>query len=161
VDQVERVHENGADAELDTPLAEGLEVLRVVVREPPCPRTLDEELQRIHVELSAPVERFLDPAGTVGAEEHDAYATARAATLPAPPPRAARRPSVPPLLLGVDDLVPRCLRRGHRPCVRRPGSHRYPEADLSGCRLRRPPDRERRARALRRRAFRPVAPQPD
>src|SRR5262245_32504513 len=91
VDQVEGVDEDSADTELYASRTKRLEILRVVLREPPRPRALDEELERVRVELSRPVERLLDSAGTVGAEEHGAYATARAATHPARPSRPARR----------------------------------------------------------------------
>ena len=47
VDEVERVDEDRADVELLAALAEGLEVLRVVFGEPPCPRALDEELEGV------------------------------------------------------------------------------------------------------------------
>ena len=75
VDEVERVDEHAADPELLPPLPECGEVLRVVIGEPPRPRALHEELERVELELGGAVERLLDPAGAVSAEEHASYAT--------------------------------------------------------------------------------------
>ena len=76
VDEVERVDEHAADPELRAPLAERGEVGRVVVGEAPRPRALDEELHRVDAELAGAVERLLDPAGAVGADQHALYDTA-------------------------------------------------------------------------------------
>ena len=78
VDEVERMDDDRADPELAPPLAERGEVGRVVVGEAPGARALDEELERIGSDLVRALERLLDPAGAVSAEEHGAYATRRA-----------------------------------------------------------------------------------
>src|SRR5438132_4426130 len=75
VDEVERVHDR-RHAGLLAPLAEALEVLRLVVRKPPGARTLDEQLHRLGAHGDRVVESLLDPAGAVGAEEHASNLTA-------------------------------------------------------------------------------------
>ena len=74
VDEVERVREHaaGRDAELRAALLERLEVRRIVVRRPPHPRALREELHRVGAHRLGAVERRVDAArgGDVGAEEH-------------------------------------------------------------------------------------------
>ena len=54
-----------------------VEVGRVVFGKAPRARALDEELDRVDAELGRAVERLLDPAGAVGAEQHEPYATRR------------------------------------------------------------------------------------
>ena len=74
VDEVERVHERRRRAPAPRgALAKPLEVGRVVVREPPGPRALDEELHRVRADLRRPLERLLDPARAVRAEQHAPY----------------------------------------------------------------------------------------
>ena len=70
VAEVERVHEHGADALPPPPLAEAGEILLGVLGEAPRARALREELHGVGADLDRPVERALDPAGAVGAEEH-------------------------------------------------------------------------------------------
>ena len=59
--------DDGADAELLATRAECLDVLRVVVRELPHPRALDEELHGLGADLRGVVEGLLHPAGAVSA----------------------------------------------------------------------------------------------
>src|SRR4029079_18472252 len=159
--EVERVDEDRADPELEAAFAKGVEILRVVFGEPPCTRALDEELERVSVELARAIERLLDSSGTVSAVQHRTYATHRAVPLPPGPSGAAGRASVPALLLRVDDLDTRRLGRGHRPRLRRPRPDGNAETALPGDRLCRPSARKRGARPLRRRALGPAAAEPD
>ena len=88
VQQVERVDRDGADPELLAPGAEGLEVGRVVLGEAPRARALGEQLHRVHPERVRVLERLLDPARAVAAEEHAADATRATLRGAAPRPRA-------------------------------------------------------------------------
>ena len=62
--------EHGAEPGLGAALAERREVDRVVVGEAPCARALHEELDGVGFDLDGTVDRLLDPASAVGAEEH-------------------------------------------------------------------------------------------
>src|SRR5262249_38096992 len=87
VDQVERGDRDGADPGPLAPPAKALQAGRVVLGEAPRPRALREQLHRAHPEGVRVVERLLDPAVAVAAEEHAADATRarlRAASLRPP-----------------------------------------------------------------------------
>jgi hypothetical protein len=61
VDEVERVADDGPDALLRAPLLEALEVLRGMVRRPPGPRALGEDLNGLGSALDGAVDRGVDP----------------------------------------------------------------------------------------------------
>ena len=90
--EVERVAEHAVDAGLGAPLAEALEVRRVVIRRPPRARALREDLDRLGADRLGAVDRGVDAAGRgdVRADVHRRGARLRAAQ-PRPRPRAARR----------------------------------------------------------------------
>ncbi len=90
VDEVERVDEDAADPELGAALAEGREVGRVVLGKAPGAGALDEELDRVDLELGRAVERLRDPAGAVSAEQHVPDASSAARLRVAPLRRRAR-----------------------------------------------------------------------
>src|SRR6266540_7147717 len=75
VDQVEAVDERGYPRLL-APFAEAFEVLRIVIRKPPGTWALHEQLHDVRVHPDRVVERLLDSAGTMGAEEHGSNLTA-------------------------------------------------------------------------------------
>ena len=89
VAEVERMHEHRADPRLRAALPEARQILLRMLGEPPRARALREQLHRVRPDLDRPVERALDPASTVGAEEHAARLTAScpsaSAWLRAPP----------------------------------------------------------------------------
>ena len=62
--------EHGAEPGLVAALAERGQVGGVVIGEAPGARALDEELDRVGADLDGAVDRLLDAASAVGAEEH-------------------------------------------------------------------------------------------
>src|SRR4029078_12652157 len=88
VQQVDRVDGDRTDPELLAPLAEGLEVGGIVVGVAPGARALREQLHRVHPEGVRVLERLLDPARAVAAEEHAADATEATPRAGCAPPRA-------------------------------------------------------------------------
>ena len=70
------MHHN-AELRLRLALPEALEVLRLVIRETPGARALDEELNDVGVHVDRVVQRLLDPTRAVRAEQHGSTLTAR------------------------------------------------------------------------------------
>jgi hypothetical protein len=64
------VDEHGAEPGSRASLPERCQVGRIVVGEAPGTRALDEELDGVGVDVDGAVDRFLDPASTVGSEQH-------------------------------------------------------------------------------------------
>jgi hypothetical protein len=87
VDEVERVADDAADSRFGAPALEALEARRVVVRRPPRPGALREDLHRVAAHRLDPVDRGVDPpgGGDVRPEQHGARAY--------PSPRSSPRPS--------------------------------------------------------------------
>jgi hypothetical protein len=74
VDQVEGVTDDGGDPRLGGAFPEALEVRRIVVRRPPRPGALREDLHCVAAQRLGPVDRGVDPAGggDVTADQHRA-----------------------------------------------------------------------------------------
>ena len=70
IDEVERVDDDRPDPDLLPSGPKRCEVSRIVLREPPGPWALREELHRVGADGGSVVERALDPTRAVAAEEH-------------------------------------------------------------------------------------------
>jgi len=70
VAEVERMDEHAGDPGFLAASPEASEIVRCVLGETPSPRALGEELHGVGADLDRLLERSLDPATAVGAEEH-------------------------------------------------------------------------------------------